>query len=238
MTRCRAPIRTTPACADRPAEPVTAAAGAAASTGCASRSPAAISSTACFPEAVAGGRARRQGARRRRARSRFPEAARARAAAYVITTTEGAALHLDRLRQRADDFDPAVRDRLIAGAMVPAPLVDRRRRNSAAGIATRCWSCSRRSTSSSRRRRPAPRRRSGRRPSCSTASKCRCAPISASTPSRSPSSACRWWRCRFRLSRCRSACRSSPRPGARTSRCGSPSAGTAGVVAAPQPPLR
>jgi len=55
----------------------------------------------------------------------IPEAARARAAAYVISTTEGASLHLDRLRQRANDFDPAVRDRLIAGAMVPAALVDR-----------------------------------------------------------------------------------------------------------------
>jgi len=30
----------------------------------------------------------------------IPEAARARAAAYVISTTEGASLHLDRLRQR------------------------------------------------------------------------------------------------------------------------------------------
>jgi 1-carboxybiuret hydrolase len=55
----------------------------------------------------------------------IPEAARARAAAYVITATEGASLHLDRLRQRPQDFDPAVRDRLIAGAMIPAPLVDR-----------------------------------------------------------------------------------------------------------------
>ena len=55
----------------------------------------------------------------------IPEAARARAAAYVISTTEGASLHLDRLRRRPDDFDPAVRDRLLAGAMVPAPLVDR-----------------------------------------------------------------------------------------------------------------
>ncbi|MBR0790847.1 AtzE family amidohydrolase [Bradyrhizobium manausense] len=54
-----------------------------------------------------------------------PEALRARAAAYVITTTEGASVHLDRLRKRPNDFDPAVRDRLIAGAMVPAPLVDR-----------------------------------------------------------------------------------------------------------------
>jgi len=55
----------------------------------------------------------------------IPEAARARAAAYVITTSEGASLHLDRLRKRPDDFDPAVRDRLLAGAMIPAPLVDR-----------------------------------------------------------------------------------------------------------------
>jgi AtzE family amidohydrolase len=53
----------------------------------------------------------------------IPEVPRARAAAYVITAAEGAALHLDRLRERASDFDPAVRDRLIAGAMVPAALV-------------------------------------------------------------------------------------------------------------------
>jgi len=54
----------------------------------------------------------------------IPEAARARAAAYVISATEGAALHLERLRSRAHDFDPAVRDRLIAAAMVPAVAVD------------------------------------------------------------------------------------------------------------------
>ena len=53
----------------------------------------------------------------------IPEAGRARAAAFVISTTEGAALHLERLRARAADFDPAVRDRLFAGAMVPASLV-------------------------------------------------------------------------------------------------------------------
>jgi len=50
----------------------------------------------------------------------IPEAARARAAAYVITTAEGGNLHLERLRTRAADFDPATRDRLLAGAMVPA----------------------------------------------------------------------------------------------------------------------
>jgi 1-carboxybiuret hydrolase len=50
----------------------------------------------------------------------LPDAHRARAAAFLITMTEGAALHLDRLRTRADDFDPAVRDRLLAGALLPA----------------------------------------------------------------------------------------------------------------------
>ena len=53
----------------------------------------------------------------------LPEAQRARAAAFLITTTEGAALHLERLKARPQDFDPAVRDRLLAGAMVPAAWV-------------------------------------------------------------------------------------------------------------------
>jgi len=53
----------------------------------------------------------------------LPQAERARAAAFVITASESAALHLDRLRTRAREYDPAVRDRLIAGAMTPMPLV-------------------------------------------------------------------------------------------------------------------
>ena len=53
----------------------------------------------------------------------IPQAERARSAAYIITASEGASLHLHRLRSRAKDFDPAVRDRLIAGAMAPASLV-------------------------------------------------------------------------------------------------------------------
>ena len=44
-------------------------------------------------------------------------------AAFVITASEGAALHLERLRKQANDFEPVVRDRLIAGAMIPAALV-------------------------------------------------------------------------------------------------------------------
>ena len=53
----------------------------------------------------------------------IPEAERARSAAYIITASEAASLHLGRLRTRAKDFDPATRDRLIAGAMLPASLV-------------------------------------------------------------------------------------------------------------------
>jgi AtzE family amidohydrolase len=49
----------------------------------------------------------------------IPGAAEARAAAYLITNVESSALHLDNLRRRADDFDPAVRDRMLAGALVP-----------------------------------------------------------------------------------------------------------------------
>ncbi len=53
----------------------------------------------------------------------LPEAGRARAAAYVITASEGATVHLARLRSRPADFDPDVRDRLFSGAMIPAAMV-------------------------------------------------------------------------------------------------------------------
>lgn len=49
----------------------------------------------------------------------IPEAHRARAAAYIITATEGANLHLNNLRTRPQDFDPATRDRFLAGALIP-----------------------------------------------------------------------------------------------------------------------
>jgi AtzE family amidohydrolase len=45
---------------------------------------------------------------------------RARAAAFVITMAEGAALHLESLRKRAGDFDPVTRDRFLAGTLLPA----------------------------------------------------------------------------------------------------------------------
>ena len=53
----------------------------------------------------------------------LPESDRARAAAYLITMAEGASLHLDRLREQMADFDPDVRDRLIAGAMLPGAWI-------------------------------------------------------------------------------------------------------------------
>jgi len=52
-------------------------------------------------------------------RVNLPEPARARAAAYVITASEAANLHRERLRTRPGDFDPAVRDRLLAAALMP-----------------------------------------------------------------------------------------------------------------------
>jgi AtzE family amidohydrolase len=50
----------------------------------------------------------------------IPDAARARAAAFLITMAEAGNLHLPNLRSRAGDFDPATRDRLLAGALLPA----------------------------------------------------------------------------------------------------------------------
>jgi 1-carboxybiuret hydrolase len=58
----------------------------------------------------------------------WPEVERARAAAFLITCGEGGALHLDDLRQRANDFDPMTRDRFIANALVPAAWVMRAQR--------------------------------------------------------------------------------------------------------------
>jgi AtzE family amidohydrolase len=58
----------------------------------------------------------------------IPDAQAARAAAYLITMVEGATLHLDRLRERTEDFDPAVSERLMAGAMLPGAWADQAQR--------------------------------------------------------------------------------------------------------------
>ena len=53
----------------------------------------------------------------------WPEVDRARAAAFLITNAEGAALHLPDLKTRAHDFEPLSRDRLLAGALLPAAWI-------------------------------------------------------------------------------------------------------------------
>jgi AtzE family amidohydrolase len=50
----------------------------------------------------------------------IPEAARGRAAAFVITASESGQLHLPNLRKRPQDFEPLIVDRLMAGALMPA----------------------------------------------------------------------------------------------------------------------
>jgi AtzE family amidohydrolase len=53
----------------------------------------------------------------------LPGAESARAAAFVITATNAANLHLENLSHRAGEFDPATRGRLLAGALLPANFV-------------------------------------------------------------------------------------------------------------------
>lgn len=55
----------------------------------------------------------------------LPQVAAARAAAFIITAAEGGALHLQALRERPDDFEPLSRERLTAGALLPAEWVQR-----------------------------------------------------------------------------------------------------------------
>jgi amidase/aspartyl-tRNA(Asn)/glutamyl-tRNA(Gln) amidotransferase subunit A len=50
----------------------------------------------------------------------WPDAAAARAAAFIVTASEGGQLHMDSLRTRAADHEPLSVDRLIAGALQPA----------------------------------------------------------------------------------------------------------------------
>jgi aspartyl-tRNA(Asn)/glutamyl-tRNA(Gln) amidotransferase subunit A len=61
-------------------------------------------------------------------RMTLPGAEAARSAAFCITASEGAALHRHRLVERPFDFDPATRDRLLAGLMLPAEAVHAARR--------------------------------------------------------------------------------------------------------------
>jgi AtzE family amidohydrolase len=50
----------------------------------------------------------------------WPDAALGRTAAFIMTASEGGALHLDDLRTRPQDFEPLSVDRFISGAIQPA----------------------------------------------------------------------------------------------------------------------
>jgi aspartyl-tRNA(Asn)/glutamyl-tRNA(Gln) amidotransferase subunit A len=54
----------------------------------------------------------------------LPGAQAARAAAFCLTPVEAAELHLPDLKTSAMDYDPAVRDRLLAGALLPASVAE------------------------------------------------------------------------------------------------------------------
>ncbi|WP_156840309.1 AtzE family amidohydrolase [Novosphingobium aquimarinum] len=54
----------------------------------------------------------------------LPDIARARSAAFLITAGEGGRLHREALARDAMAFDPATRDRLLAGALLPDALID------------------------------------------------------------------------------------------------------------------
>lgn len=54
----------------------------------------------------------------------LPGIARARSAAFLITAYEGGALHRADLARDAMAYDPQVRDRLLAGALIPPALYD------------------------------------------------------------------------------------------------------------------
>jgi AtzE family amidohydrolase len=58
-----------------------------------------------------------------RTRVSLPGAEHARAAAFIITASHAANLHLENLKHNADKFDPATRGRLLAGALLPAGLL-------------------------------------------------------------------------------------------------------------------
>lgn len=52
------------------------------------------------------------------------DVSRARSAAFLITAGEGGRLHREALARDAMAFDPATRDRLLAGALLPDALID------------------------------------------------------------------------------------------------------------------
>lgn len=106
-----------PACAQRAAEPALAALGA--------DRPLRVAVLGGYFDHWAGPEARRavQLAAQALAAADTVELAgaeQARAAAFIITSAEGGALHRRRLITNYDDYEPYSRDRLVAGSLVPA----------------------------------------------------------------------------------------------------------------------
>jgi AtzE family amidohydrolase len=62
------------------------------------------------------------------ARIEWPAAGLARAAAMIVTSVEGAELHLPDLIARAGEFDPMTRSRFLAGALTPGAWYSRAQR--------------------------------------------------------------------------------------------------------------
>jgi amidase/aspartyl-tRNA(Asn)/glutamyl-tRNA(Gln) amidotransferase subunit A len=58
----------------------------------------------------------------------WPDPALGRAAAFIVSASEGGSLHLQDLRTRADEFEPLSVDRFIAGALQPAAWYARAQR--------------------------------------------------------------------------------------------------------------
>ena len=113
-----------PVCADRPAEPVLPALGRGVGGLRIAVAGGYFRKGASFPEALEAVAQRRQGARRPRARSKSRRPS-ARVRRPMSSPRPRARRCISTACARApSDFDPAVRDRLIAGAMVPAALVD------------------------------------------------------------------------------------------------------------------
>ena len=105
-----------PACAQRPPQPVSAL--------LAQYKPLRIARLTGYFDSYASAEA--LGASKRAAKAlgavdeiELPEVHRARAAAFIITASEGGARHLATLKKNYAEFEPLSRDRLLAGAMMP-----------------------------------------------------------------------------------------------------------------------
>lgn len=65
----------------------------------------------------------------------WAEAEATRAAAFLITASEGAGFRLPELREQLEDFEPLTQDRLLAGALLPAAWIFHAQRVRAVGKA-------------------------------------------------------------------------------------------------------